>query len=195
VRQTDPGNQAESGEKLDSSGTFRWTKQRDRAALLLAEDDLSDAEIASQVGVSRATIHNWKQQQAFNERIGEHVAALNSGMQRYRIAKRRHRIRTLGDLHTRALTVIKGTAILAVPSVAARIRERGVPGAKLVPVWPQAGLVPRPPVGRRYSSNRITNGDGRGSMVAAMSSAVVSARPVASGGMSKTRTASSGRPG
>jgi hypothetical protein len=96
--------------KSENPRGFRWTKERDRAALLLAEDDRSDVEIAAQVGIAPSTLYAWKQHPIFEQRIAEYIAQLNAATLRYRIAKRRHRIRVLDDLHSKALDVIEHRA-------------------------------------------------------------------------------------
>lgn len=100
-------NGGESAPNVDKTVPFRWTMQRERAAVLLAENDLSDAQIAESVGTGRSTLSTWKRRPEFMARVGEHVAALTASVLRYRIAKRRHRVRTLDELHDKALDVIR----------------------------------------------------------------------------------------
>ena len=90
---------------------FTWTAQRTRAALLLAEDALSDEGIASTVGVSPVTLWRWKQHPDFTARIAEHVAALDRAVSRYRIAKRRERVRILDQQQTKLLEVQDARAV------------------------------------------------------------------------------------
>lgn len=71
---------------------FRWTKPRADAALLLAEDELSDAAIAEKVGIGRTTLFTWKQHPDFQARIKEHIAELEASILRYAIAKKRNRV-------------------------------------------------------------------------------------------------------
>lgn len=94
-----------------STPLFRWTKPKERAAVLLAEDELSDVEIAEQVGVNDATIWRWKQYPEFAARVGDHVGQLQAAMLRYRVAKKRERMRVLDELHTKLLTVIDERAV------------------------------------------------------------------------------------
>lgn len=92
-------------EKADKSGRFRWNASRARAAILLAEDAKSDAEIADALGIARSTLSVWKTHPEFAARIAEHVAELERAVLRYRIAKRRERIRILDDQQTKLLQV------------------------------------------------------------------------------------------
>lgn len=98
---------------LDTIGQetgFRWTAQRKRAALLLAEDEMSDAEIAETLGIARSTLSTWKVRPEFAAQVGDYVGELQSRMLRYRIAKKRERVKTLDVLHAKLLTVIEERA-------------------------------------------------------------------------------------
>jgi transposase-like protein len=94
------------GEQVTESKPFRWDERRTRAALLLAEDSLSNAGIANTVGVSEVTLWKWRQQPDFKARVTEHVQALDRAVSRYSIAKRRERIRIL-DEQMRDLLAVK----------------------------------------------------------------------------------------
>lgn len=85
---------------------FAWTGAREEAAVLVADDTLSDTEIAARVGVTRRTLTNWRQHPEFAARVGDHVGALQAAMLRFRIAKKRERVKVLDDLHTAALGVV-----------------------------------------------------------------------------------------
>jgi hypothetical protein len=50
---------------------FRLTARRTKAAQLLAEDALTDDQIAEKVGVSRQSLARWKRQPAFAELVSE----------------------------------------------------------------------------------------------------------------------------
>lgn len=90
----------------DKTGQEWWTQKRARAAALAAEDVLADAEIARKVGVARSTLSEWKARPEFAARVAEHVEALEAAVSRYRIAKRRERVKVLDDLQTRYLTLL-----------------------------------------------------------------------------------------
>lgn len=93
-------------EHLRKNASFRWTEPRVRAAVLLAEDELSDRAIAENVGVSPRTLVDWKRHPDFAAQVGDHVGRLQAAMLRYRVAKKRHRLKVLDDLHTKLLTVV-----------------------------------------------------------------------------------------
>lgn len=81
--------------------------KRERAAVLLAEDELSDEAIASVVGVTRKTLHNWKQLPEFTALVGDNVGQIQAGMLKLAIAKKHKRLAVLDDLHAKALQVIE----------------------------------------------------------------------------------------
>lgn len=91
---------------LRKPARFTWNHQRTRAAVLLAEDELSDEQIAQRVGVCRRTLSYWKENPVFAAQVGDHIGQLQAAMLRYRVAKKRERIKVLDDLHTKMLTVI-----------------------------------------------------------------------------------------
>lgn len=82
------------------------TSPKARAAILVAEDELTDEEIARVVGVTRRTLTTWKRQPAFAAVVGDHIGQLQAGMLRLAIAKKRRRLAVLDDLHAKALRVI-----------------------------------------------------------------------------------------
>ena len=53
------------------SHRWTWTPARYRAAQELADDRLSDEQIAARAGVHRATLHRWKQHPEFAARVHE----------------------------------------------------------------------------------------------------------------------------
>lgn len=78
---------AEIGQKLTAPELFKWTKQREDAAELLAEDEFTDTEIAELVGVTRATLYNWKQIQSFADRVQVLTRGFGDAINRRVIAK------------------------------------------------------------------------------------------------------------
>ena len=86
------------------------TKKHHEAALLLAEDELTDEQIAERCGVSRQTIATWKKDSVFAGLVGDQVGRLNAAMLRLPIAKKRERLKTLNALHQKAMRVIEERA-------------------------------------------------------------------------------------
>lgn len=96
--------------RLPKNTQFRWTATREAAALLLAEDEISETQIADQLGICRKTLYSWRQHPEFSARVGDHVGRLQAAMLRYRVAKKRHRMKTLDDMHGRLLTIVEERA-------------------------------------------------------------------------------------
>lgn len=88
------------------SSPFGWTKPREEAAILLAENNLSDEAIAQRAGVTRRTLANWKLHPEFSARVGDHVGQIQVGMLRLAIAKKHKRLETLDAMHDKLLRVI-----------------------------------------------------------------------------------------
>lgn len=85
---------------------WKWTRQRARAATLVAEDRLTNEQIAEKVGVARYTVDRWRLIPAFAERVAELVTATQEALKAEGIANKRNRVRTLNELHDRQLRVI-----------------------------------------------------------------------------------------
>ncbi len=81
-----------------------------RAAALLAEDELTDAEIAAEAGVTDRTLRRWKEQPEFLDAITEHTQRVQSAMLRLDIAKRHKRVKVLNDLHSKQLDLMEARA-------------------------------------------------------------------------------------
>ena len=54
-----------------TSPPWKWTKRRALAAVLVAEDELTDDEIAGRVGIKRLQLWRWKQRPEFSARVAE----------------------------------------------------------------------------------------------------------------------------
>jgi AcrR family transcriptional regulator len=68
------------------------TPVEERAAFLCAEDRLTDAEIASEVGISLATLYRWKNRPSFRARFDAYVEELTALVMVRGLADRRRRI-------------------------------------------------------------------------------------------------------
>lgn len=79
---------------------------QERAAVLLAEDELTDSAIAEAVGISRRQLANWKNNPDFAAQVGDNIGQIQAGMLKLSIAKKHKRMAVLDDLYIKALTVI-----------------------------------------------------------------------------------------
>lgn len=95
------------------------TKTREMAAQLVADDRLTDREIAEQCGIDKATLERWKLQTSFKTRVQAIVAEYAKRALKHGIARRERRLGVLNDLHNKLLQVIderaKSEDMVAVP--------------------------------------------------------------------------------
>jgi hypothetical protein len=89
---------------------FKWSDERRTAALLLAEGNLTDAQIATQAGVCRQTIWNWKQIPEFTETIEGYLEEFRQEVRRRGLASRDRRIRALNERWSRLQRIIEERA-------------------------------------------------------------------------------------
>jgi hypothetical protein len=80
---------------------FTWNTARELGAALVADDSLTDVEIAKQAGVHKATLERWKKAPEFQARVRDVRANLESKALeialQYGIADVRQRIRSLDE--------------------------------------------------------------------------------------------------
>jgi hypothetical protein len=93
-----------------SDSFFEWDARRERAALLLAEGELTDVEVAAEVEVTDRTLRNWKAVPAFAARVKQLVAELGAVAQRKAIGRRARRLAALDDRWQRMKAVIAARA-------------------------------------------------------------------------------------
>ena len=118
-------------QKCPETGGYQWSERRERAALLLAEDELSDEVIAAQCGVSRSALKKWKQHAEFAARVAGHVEAIRAAILSAGIADRVKRVKALNDRHRRLEQVIDARSAWAERDADNRRREMDDPGADL----------------------------------------------------------------
>lgn len=84
----------------------RLSVKQQQAAILVAEDELPDEEIAAKVAVNRTTVHRWKGQPLFIEAVEAHKAKIADKLERYAIARRMDRMEALDDRWKRMKLVV-----------------------------------------------------------------------------------------
>jgi hypothetical protein len=89
---------------------FRWSATRIRAAVLVAEDRLTDIEIAAEVGVSERQLERWKGHPEFAARVDAHVKAADAKIARLGIARQMRRVQAQDDRWRRMQAVIDARA-------------------------------------------------------------------------------------
>jgi hypothetical protein len=93
---------------------WSWTQARETAASLVADDSLSDIEIASKAGVGKATLERWKKVPQFHARVLEIREALRKTAAEVAlqdgIANCRERMVCLNELWNRLQRVVSERA-------------------------------------------------------------------------------------
>ncbi len=87
-----------------------WNARRETAALLVAQDELTDAQIAKEVGVSRKTLAEWKLRSEFRARVDQLVADIREGLRRRGIVEKQNRVDALNDRWQRLQQLIEERA-------------------------------------------------------------------------------------
>ena len=82
------------------------TKIQESAAQLVADDKLTDEEIANRCKITRQTLHNWKKDLEFAARVEEHRSAWRAAVMSTGIAIKENRIASLNERHRRLSLVI-----------------------------------------------------------------------------------------
>ncbi len=89
---------------------FAWSLKSVRAAQLVAEDRLTNEEIAEECCVARRTIDRWKTHPDFLARVDELIEAFRRTSERVAIAQRGRRVAALNDRWHRMRRVIEERA-------------------------------------------------------------------------------------
>jgi hypothetical protein len=93
--------------ELAQNGTrFEWTAPRRRAAFLLGQGELTDEQIAKEVGAGRRTLARWKNSKEFCDRVMTFAEHFGSVGERFEIGRRVNRLRALNDRWKRMQRVI-----------------------------------------------------------------------------------------
>lgn len=85
---------------------FVWDESKSKAVQLLADDRLSDEQIATDLGISRQTIARWKLIPEFRDKLNELRDAIEESIVSHGIARKMRRVRALNDRWERMQQVI-----------------------------------------------------------------------------------------
>lgn len=88
-----------------------WTAEKERAALLVAQDRLSDELIAADIGIDRRTLARWKVDETFAARVSQIVEEVKAAVIARGIAEKQNRIDAYNDRWKRMQKVIEGRAV------------------------------------------------------------------------------------
>lgn len=84
--------------------------KKHRAAILLAEDEMTDREIAADLNISRTTIHEWKHEPEFQQVMGDYAGQIIAEALKLPIARKHVRVKELNDLNERYHRIIEARA-------------------------------------------------------------------------------------
>jgi hypothetical protein len=84
---------------------FEWTVTRERAAASLADGELTDQEVADEIGVNRWTVWSWRRHPDFAARVRAITERAAEELERHAIARKARRMRAY-DRRWRALQEI-----------------------------------------------------------------------------------------
>lgn len=88
------------------SPSFKWDETREQAALLIAQDELTDTKIAENLGVARRTLGSWKENPEFSERVQSHLNEIRAYIRSHGISIIENRVAALQDRWERMKRVI-----------------------------------------------------------------------------------------
>jgi hypothetical protein len=90
---------------------WSWSKQREKAAKLAAEDALTNEQIAASIGVTRQTVDYWRLKPEFQARVDEIVTAYADAIKDEGIANVKNRVAAQNDRWDRMKAVIEARAV------------------------------------------------------------------------------------
>jgi hypothetical protein len=76
---------------------FEWTVTRERAAALLADGELTDQEVADEIGANRWTLWSWRRHPDFAARVRQITERAAEELERHAIALKARRMRTYDE--------------------------------------------------------------------------------------------------
>ncbi|MFH1111007.1 MAG: hypothetical protein V1790_17680 [Planctomycetota bacterium] len=121
---------------------FRWNTSSRKAAVLVAEDKISDPAIARDCNVSPRTVAYWKVHPEFRAEVEKHKSLISEDVLSFSIARRIERVRALDKIHT------KLTGLVEVPepnpAYLKEVREYQRQAAIEVGQWQESGQQLKP---------------------------------------------------
>lgn len=95
----------------DSPQSWTWTEKRELAAQLVADDHLTNDQIAAKAGVTASQLERWKHFPEFSERVAEHVATFRANITKTGLAVKENRIQTKKARAAALRAVIRARAV------------------------------------------------------------------------------------
>jgi hypothetical protein len=94
---------------VNDSG-FRWSARSERAALLVAQDEQTDVQIAAACKISESTLERWKRHPELAARVQEHRDTWRAEITAKGIAERQNRVDAQNDRWRRMQMVVDARA-------------------------------------------------------------------------------------
>jgi hypothetical protein len=109
--------------------SYKWTKRRELAAQLVADDSLNDEQIAARVGISGKQLDRWKKIPEFSARVDGHLALWREQIRRDGLAVKERRIQSLiADFNATTRILNERGHDLAMLDEQGNQRREGAPG-------------------------------------------------------------------
>jgi hypothetical protein len=99
-----------AGQSAEKCSVWEWTEDRQKAAVLLAQDELTDMEIVAQCGIAERTLYKWKKVPEFAARVKELAEEFGNALMRYAIARKQRRVALLDKTRARIEALIEARA-------------------------------------------------------------------------------------
>lgn len=90
---------------------FRWTPEKERAAVMFGTEDISIPEVAARIHVASRTVDFWKAKPEFKARIAQHFEAWKASIYQKGIAQKERRILTYLEDYERIQTIRRERAV------------------------------------------------------------------------------------
>lgn len=97
--------------RMVQNGTkFQWNMKRERAALLVAEDKLTDEAIACELEIGRQTLVRWKKTPEFKARVSKIIEKVRAKLESEGLRNKRNRLKALNERWEKMAEVIRQRA-------------------------------------------------------------------------------------
>lgn len=94
-------------EKRRETTPFVWSESASRAALLLAEDRLTDAAIAKKVGIGTTKLYEWKRHPDFADQVASLTTEFLDRARRSGLARIDRRMEAYSQRHALMMTLVR----------------------------------------------------------------------------------------
>lgn len=86
-------------ENTENDLPFKWSAAKEKAALLVALDELTNNKIAEEADVTNKTLWQWKQKPEFQSRVDEHQKAIFERIRRHGLGTADNRVKHMQRRH------------------------------------------------------------------------------------------------